>query len=147
METDRVFIKIKSIAITIDPSTTRDQHLSEKTKAYLVCSLVKRGVEITDEKFFTSEKMPYVFDRLSSMVSGDCGAAADLINEGCRVEANRRCRGKWYPGKVTRYDEDGTFDITYDNGESEKFVKKELIRLLGSEYKFELANVELGNNS
>ena len=38
--------------------------LGEKTKAYLVCSLVKRGVEIRDEKCFTSEKMPSVFDRL-----------------------------------------------------------------------------------
>ena len=81
------------------------------------------------------------------MVSGDCGAAADLINEGCTMEANRHCQGKRYPGKLTRDDENGTFRITYGNGESEELVKKELIRLLGSEYKFELANVELGSNS
>ena len=47
------------------------------------------------------------------------------------MEANYRGRGKWYPGKVTRDRGDGTFDVSYDDGESEIRVKESMIRLLG----------------
>ena len=53
------------------------------------------------------------------------------IQDGSKVEANYRGRGKWYPGKVTRDRGDGTFDISYDDGESEIRVKEDMIRLLG----------------
>jgi hypothetical protein len=46
------------------------------------------------------------------------------------VEANYRGRGKWYKGKVTRDRGDNTFDISYDNGESEMRVAEDMIRLL-----------------
>ena len=38
--------------------------------------------------------------------------------EGDQVEGNYRGKGKWYPGKITRDRQDGTFDISYDDGES-----------------------------
>ncbi len=49
---------------------------------------------------------------------------------GDKVEANYRGRGKFYAGKIKRDREDGTYDIDYDDGESETKVKEELIRLI-----------------
>ena len=53
------------------------------------------------------------------------------IEEGAKVEANYRGKGKWYPGKITRDRRDGTFDIAYDDGESETRVDELLIRIAG----------------
>ena len=54
-----------------------------------------------------------------------------LVKEGAKVEANYRGKGNWYPGKITRDRRDGTFDIAYDDGESETRVDELLIRLVG----------------
>ena len=51
------------------------------------------------------------------------------LEEGAKVEANYRGRGKWYPGKIVRDRFDGTFDVDYEDGEKETRVDKDLIRL------------------
>src|SRR3954447_7743553 len=53
------------------------------------------------------------------------------IEEGSKVEANYKGKGKWYPGKVKSVRLDGTFDISYDDGESETRVESVNVRLLG----------------
>ena len=50
------------------------------------------------------------------------------LREGDRVEGNYRGRGKWYAGKITRDRDNGTFDIAYDDGETESRVAEENIR-------------------
>ena len=50
------------------------------------------------------------------------------FEEGNKVEGNYRGRGKWYPGKITSYKQKAAYDISYDDGESETRVEKELIR-------------------
>ena len=52
------------------------------------------------------------------------------FEEGSKVEGNYRGRGKWYPGKISRDRGDGTYDIKYDDGESESRVEKDMIRLV-----------------
>jgi hypothetical protein len=52
------------------------------------------------------------------------------IEEGSKVEGNFRGKGRWYKGKVTRDRRDGTFDIDYDDGESETRVDEMMIKLL-----------------
>ncbi len=59
-------------------------------------------------------------------------ANKESIEEGSRVEGNYRGRGKWYPGKITRDRYDGTYDIAYDDGESETRVEHEFVRKLSS---------------
>ncbi|RYG65361.1 hypothetical protein EON64_12060, partial [archaeon] len=49
---------------------------------------------------------------------------------GDRIQAQYRGRGKYYAGKITRDRHDGTFDITYEDGDSETRVKEEWIRLV-----------------
>eukprot|EP01033_Poteriospumella_lacustris_P005510 gene5510-3927_t len=39
------------------------------------------------------------------------------INES--IEANYKGRGKYYPGRIRRDREDGTYDVDYDDGEAE----------------------------
>ncbi len=50
------------------------------------------------------------------------------FTEGQKVEANYRGRGKFYPARIRRDRQDGTYDVDYDDGESETRVKEDLIR-------------------
>ena len=55
---------------------------------------------------------------------------SNRIEEGSKVEGNYRGKGKWFAGKITRDRGDHTFDIAYDDGESETRVDELLIRLV-----------------
>ena len=46
---------------------------------------------------------------------------------GDTVRANYQGKGKWYPGQISRNAGDGTFDITYDDGDREDGVAEEMI--------------------
>ncbi|CAN0450107.1 unnamed protein product, partial [Ectocarpus sp. 12 AP-2014] len=48
--------------------------------------------------------------------------------EGDKVEANFRGRGRFFPGRISRVNLDGTFNIDYDDGEKERGVTDDLIR-------------------
>ncbi|KAH8049813.1 tudor domain-containing protein [Aureococcus anophagefferens] len=50
---------------------------------------------------------------------------------GARVEARYRGKSKFYPGKIAKANDDGSYDIAYDDGESEANVIEALIRPLG----------------
>ena len=52
------------------------------------------------------------------------------IEEGSKVEANYRGKGKFYPGRVKRDRGDGTFDVDYNDGDKEVRVPADMIRLL-----------------
>ena len=54
--------------------------------------------------------------------------ADDKLREGDKVEARFGGRDKWYKGKITNARSDGTFDILYEDGDTERRVKKRLIR-------------------
>ena len=46
-----------------------------------------------------------------------------------RVKANFGNRGSYFPGKITQTRSDGTFDILYDDGDKEHFVKRSQIKV------------------
>ena len=50
------------------------------------------------------------------------------FEEGDKVEADYKGRGRWFPGVVKRDNRDGTFDINYDDGEREMNVRNTSIR-------------------
>jgi Ca2+-binding EF-hand superfamily protein len=50
---------------------------------------------------------------------------------GVTVEADCGGKGKWRPGRITRARLNGTFDIDYDDGESEQSVPRKSIRTTG----------------
>jgi hypothetical protein len=52
------------------------------------------------------------------------------IEEGSKVEANYRGKGKFYPGRVKRDRGDGTFDVDYNDSDQEMRVPADMIRLL-----------------
>ena len=58
-------------------------------------------------------------------------AAGGAFKEGDPVEARYRGKSKYYPGKISRDRGDGTFDIDYDDGESESRVASALIQARG----------------
>ena len=55
-------------------------------------------------------------------------AGAGLVEEGDKVEANYRGRGRYYKGRVRRVNRDGTYDIDYDDGEKERGVPTDMVR-------------------
>ena len=57
-----------------------------------------------------------------------------FFREGEKVEARYRSKEKYYVGRIKRDREDGTFDIDYDNGETEYRVKSNLIKSLEKRY-------------
>ena len=59
-------------------------------------------------------------------------AVGGRLEEGARVEANYRGKGKYFPGKIRRACEDGTFDIVYDDGDSEAGLKEDWFHLIGA---------------
>jgi hypothetical protein len=61
-----------------------------------------------------------------------------LIQEGSKVEANYKGKGKWFPGTVKRDRGNGTFDILYDDGEQELRVSEDLVRLLDQAESFDV---------
>ena len=63
----------------------------------------------------------------SAVAPADCPRPRHGITS---TEHLRRYRGrsKFYPGKISRDRGDGTFDIAYDDGESETRVREDLIK-------------------
>ena len=45
---------------------------------------------------------------------GDDDRDGDRLEEGMEVTANFKGRGRWFSGKITRVNDDGTFDIRFD---------------------------------
>lgn len=56
-------------------------------------------------------------------------AGVTAFAEGTRVEANYHGAGVWYGGVISRCRYDNTYDIVYDDGDSEPCVDGKLIRL------------------
>ncbi|CAN0200822.1 unnamed protein product, partial [Discosporangium mesarthrocarpum] len=50
------------------------------------------------------------------------------LEEGMKVEARYKGRGRYYPGRIARIHQDGTCDIDYDDGEREGGVDPALIK-------------------
>ena len=48
------------------------------------------------------------------------------------MEANYRASGNYFPGKVSAVQPDGTYDILYDDNDSEEGVKRSYLRVSGA---------------
>jgi len=60
------------------------------------------------------------------------GSKADVFEEGDKVEARFRGRSKWFPGRIKRVNRNGTYDIKYEDGDTEEDVDPSLVRRPGS---------------
>ena len=76
-------------------------------------------------------RSPTKSDRSDILGRTDTVGNSDIA-EGSKVEARFRGRSRYYPGKVLNVHRDGSFDIRYDDGESERMVDPSLVKLLGS---------------
>ena len=52
------------------------------------------------------------------------------LGEGVRVEARYKGRSRYYPGRVSRVHRDGSCDIAYDDGETERMVEPSLVKVV-----------------
>ena len=72
---------------------------------------------------------------------------AARLSEGDKVQFNYQGRGKWYPGKIVRDRGDGTYDISYDDGDSEIRVFSDMIRANVSQPSPNISNSEIKSSS
>jgi len=68
----------------------------------------------------------------SRLSPGRVSQVRNRLDEGMKVEANYRGKGRYFPGRIKKDRGDGTFDIDYDDGEQESRVKEADIRVLES---------------
>ena len=64
---------------------------------------------------------------------GQAGHVGRTRSVGDVVEANFGGEGNFFPGRITALNPDGTFDIAYDDGDTEKGVTEEMIRMKATE--------------
>jgi len=69
--------------------------------------------------------------RGSSASDASRSRAAEGLARGDKCEARYGGKSKWYGGKVAKCNANGTFDITYDDGDSERGVRAALVRAVG----------------
>ena len=69
-------------------------------------------------------------ERVRKQQATDIGlkSNAATLQDGDKVEADYRGKGRYYPGKIVRDRGDGTYDVDYDDGEKETRVDEKLIR-------------------
>ena len=68
--------------------------------------------------------MSTIANTLTSIIKKD----DKILKVGSKIEAQYKGKSKWIAGKIIKTRSDGTYDISYDNGKSEKGVKQSLIR-------------------
>lgn len=54
----------------------------------------------------------------------------EILECGWRVDVNKGGYGKWYPGRISDVNEDGTYNILYDEGDVQLVVERSFIRLI-----------------
>ena len=64
-------------------------------------------------------------------LGGGSAAAAEVFAVGEAIEANYQSEGHWYPGKIASFDS-GSYEISYDDGESESGVLSANVRRASS---------------
>ena len=67
-------------------------------------------------------------DMIKSMSAGK--VALEPYRIGDKVEGNFRCKGKWFPGRISRVRLDGTYDVDYTDGEKEERLPMDMLRPL-----------------
>jgi hypothetical protein len=73
------------------------------------------------------------FDHVRTFVGSMRSAPKGMRNifeVGSKIESNYKARGKYFLGRIVRVNNDGTYDIDYDDGENELRVLPELVRSL-----------------
>ncbi|KAK7238987.1 cytidine deaminase [Aureococcus anophagefferens] len=87
-----------------------------------------RGDGTFDIDYDDGERETRVEERLIRKKDGGGGGGGDSFREGEKVEARYRGKERYYPGKIRRDRGDDTYDIDYDDGETETRVKASYIR-------------------
>ena len=85
-----------------------------------------RGDDTFDVDYDDGEKETRLTKDLIRLLDSDRPSSPSRsvarLEEGAKVEANYRGRGKWFKGKLSRKRLNGTWDVDYDDGEKEMGV-------------------------
>ena len=73
------------------------------------------------------------------------GHRSDSFHVGCNVECQYKGLSQFYPGKIQAVNDDGTYDIAYDDGDKEFCVSNDLIKAKVSHENIILSNPLVDN--
>lgn len=82
-----------------------------------------------DKNEHESFVQPSLLRRMCEADKSSVVLAALPFIKATKVRANFRGKGQWYPGCISRVHADGTFNISFDDGEKETFVARSCIQL------------------
>ena len=86
-----------------------------------------RGGEISYADF-VEFAAPHGPDSPRASYNGGVGSSRrPVIEEGMRVKAQFRGKGKFYPGRIRRANRDGTYDVDFDDGDKDTGLREENI--------------------
>merc|ERR1712032_96684 len=82
--------------------------------------------------FFREGDLLKMLNKLDSTKGGgnDSGSDTDSeLSRGTKVTVNYNGKGKYYAGKISRVNSNGTYDIEYNDGDRERGVKRDNIKV------------------
>ena len=85
--------------------------------------------EKEEETYDIQDTTGKVFENVSSAAMRRSGGSTLEFNVGFEVLARFNGGGEWFAGKIVRENDDGTYEIQYDDGDYESDVSHKLIRL------------------
>lgn len=68
-------------------------------------------------------------EKTNNVKKNNVNVIDERLERGTAVEANYKGKGKWYKGKITYVNSDGTFDIMYNDGDKESRVRKQNVQV------------------
>ncbi len=125
--------RLKISLVTLESGMTLPWDLTYECARYIqkfesvssACRLgLQEELQLLESSAVVLEPKPKVIPK-----AADSNAAQRPFKD-ARVEADYKNGGKWYPGKVSVDRGDGTYDIKYDDNDSEEKVPESRIRLI-----------------
>ena len=92
----------------------------------------ERGVKANNVRLVGGAKKKKKKKRRGSDSDSSSSDSGGDFEEGDEVEGNYASKGKWYKGKIKRKNGDGSYDLIYDDGDTEKGVRSANVRAVGS---------------
>jgi hypothetical protein len=108
-----------------------DAYIRSKGKYYPgMIENINKNNDTYDIRYDDDKIEPRVEIKLIRRIFDSVPKGNSILEKGDKVEAYMKNKGKYYPGKIIRVRDDGTYDIKYDNGETEEHVEINLIRIV-----------------
>ena len=117
---------------------------NEKRQSGADCSAADVSIVSDHVTMDTSNDAQIIKNRMSGTfeqsISLEMSDLSNSIRVGTKVECNYAGKGRYFPGKISNVNSNGTLDIAYDDGDKERGVQPDMVRLCGNASNNEVSN-------